>query len=420
MKLGLENISRLLRLVGDPQESFPAVLVAGTNGKGSVTALLSSMLEASGLKVGTFYSPHLFRINERIQVGGEEIPSSDLDWAIAVLREKYGEAPFTYFEGMTAAAALHFERESVDIAVFEVGLGGRLDATRLVNACLTVITGISIDHHEHLGRTKASILDEKLGIARPNVPLVANLGAKYLVLRARKRCEELSAPFHSIRDEVEVESSRMDSHSIHLDLRTPLRSYRGLSTRMTGLPQVGNIASAVRTCELLARYDGLAGPLGGAAGKRRFPVKAVREGLARAFLPGRFQILPGDPRIILDVSHNEESLLASLRTLTSVSPRRKNILLFAVQAHKELGRFPAKAVRSAREIILAPLGTERGAKAGDLEKIFNGTSPPGGFGILTAASIGAAVRKARKRIRKGDSLLIFGSHLTVEEATRHL
>ncbi len=420
MKLGLENISRLLCLVGDPQKRFPAVLIAGTNGKGSVAAFLSSMLEARGLRVGTFYSPHLFRINERIKVDGEEISSPDLDGTIALLRERYGEAPFTYFEGMTAAAAVHFERNSVDIAVFEVGLGGRLDATRLVNAVMTVITGISIDHHEHLGRTRAGILDEKLGIARPNVPLVASLGAEYLVERARRRCKELSAPFHSIQDEVEVESSNMDSRSIRLDLRTPVRSYKGLMTRMIGLPQVGNIATAVRTCELLARYDGSAGLLEGAAGRRRFPVKAVREGLERAFLPGRFQILPGDPRIILDVSHNEESLMASLRTLTSVSPRRKNVLLFAVQANKELGRFPARAVRSAREIILAPLGTERGAKVDDLEKVFNGSSPPGGAEIVTTASIGAAVTEARKRVREGDSLLIFGSHLTVEEATRHL
>ncbi len=420
MKLGLENISRLLCLVGDPQKRFPAVLVAGTNGKGSVTALLSSMLEARGLRVGTFYSPHLFRINERIKIDGEEISSPDLDGTIALLREQFGEAPFTYFEGMTAAAAVQFERKSVDIAVFEVGLGGRLDATRLVNAVMTVITGISIDHHEYLGRTRASILGEKLGIARPNVPLVASLGAEYLVEKARRRCQELSAPFHSIRDEVEVESSNMDSRSIRLDLRTPVRSYKGLMTRMIGLPQVGNIATAVRTCELLARYDGSAGSLEGAAGRRRFPVKAVREGLARAFLPGRFQILPGDPRIILDVSHNEESLMASLRTLTSVSPRRRNVLLFAVQAHKELGRFPARAARSAREIILAPLGTERGAKAADLEKLFNGSSAPGGAEIVTTASIGAAVTEARKRVREGDSLLIFGSHLTVEEATRHL
>ena len=121
MKLGLENISRLLRLAGDPQEHFPAVLVAGTNGKGSVTAFLSSMLEARGFRVGAFYSPHLFRINERIKVDGEEISSPDLDGTIAVLRRLHDEVPFTYFEGMTAAAAIHFERKSVDIAVFEVG-----------------------------------------------------------------------------------------------------------------------------------------------------------------------------------------------------------------------------------------------------------------------------------------------------------
>ena len=191
-------------------------------------------------------------------------------------------------------------------------------------------------------------------------------------------------------------------------------------TRIIGAPQIENIATAVRTCEILARSDGVVRPRTGSAGIRRFPVKAVREGLAGAFLPGRFQILPGDPRIILDVSHNEESLLAALRTLTSFSPRQKNILLFAVQGHKKLGSFPKRAARSAREIILAPLGTERGARAADLREIFDGASTPGGAGIVTAASIGAAVKMARRMIRKGDSLLVFGSHLTVEEATRHL
>ena len=420
MKLGLENISRLLHLLGDPQESFPAVLVAGTNGKGSVTALLSSILGARGLRVGTFYSPHLFRINERIKVDGEEISSPELDARIAVLRDLYGEAPFTYFEGMTAAAALHFAGRSVDVAVFEVGLGGRLDATRLVDACLTIITGISMDHHEHLGRTKADILGEKLGIARGGSPLLANLSAGYLIERAERRCKELSVPFHSVRDEVEIEGIDIDAASMRMDLITPVRKYKGLTTRMIGMHQALNMATAVRACEILASPACRDVLDRGRERRRAFPVGAIRSGLANAFLPGRFQVLQGDPRIILDVSHNEESLTASLGTLKIVSPRSKNILLFAVQALKELGRFPARAMRSARAIILAPLGTERGAKAEDLISLFKGQSIGDGAEIVCAASIGAAVKEARKRIGRGDSLLVLGSHLTIEEATEHL
>ncbi|HER42857.1 MAG TPA: bifunctional folylpolyglutamate synthase/dihydrofolate synthase, partial [Candidatus Eisenbacteria bacterium] len=196
MKLGLENVSKLLRALGDPQNSYPSILVAGTNGKGSVCAYITSILMAAGLRVGTFFSPHLFRVNERIRLDMEEIPSARLDELLGTLRAERKRIPFTYFEAATAAAALHFEREAVDAAVFEVGLGGRLDATRLVDAVVTVITGISIDHHEHLGGTVSEILGEKLGIVRRGVPLVANLEKRALDAKAERYCRDEGASYH--------------------------------------------------------------------------------------------------------------------------------------------------------------------------------------------------------------------------------
>ncbi|MCK4235935.1 MAG: hypothetical protein KAX38_02370, partial [Candidatus Krumholzibacteria bacterium] len=336
MKLGLENIMRLLMLLGEPQKEFPAILVAGTNGKGSVVTYVSSILRASGLKVGTFYSPHLFRINERVRLNGDEIPSPVLDGILGKLRGFYDKAPFTFFEGMTAAAIFHFAREGVDLAVFEVGLGGRLDATRLVETVVTVITGISEDHREHLGRTRHSILKEKLGIVRTGVPLVANLAAKTLVETARSRCMAESAPFYDVRKESRAVLRLLGPERMVLDLTTASRNYRGLETRMIGRVQRVNIATAVRTVEVLVKARSVRGSTGGGRPERtekllhrskgpggvilkRLTARTVRDGVASAFLAGRFQVLPGTPRIILDVSHNEEALLEALDSLGSIS-----------------------------------------------------------------------------------------------------
>jgi dihydrofolate synthase/folylpolyglutamate synthase len=235
---------------------------------------------------------------------------------------------------------LYFAREKVDVAVFEVGLGGRLDATRLVNSACSVITGISYDHREHLGETRIEILGEKLGITEAGVPLVANLSTTPLVKAARRRCEAGGVPFHSVREEVQVRLDGISPGRMVFDLATPLHRYRGIVTRLIGAAQLRNAATAVRTAEILAER-GI-----GAQSRIRSP---VRRGLASAFLAGRFQIMPGNPRIVLDVAHNEESLLASLDTLRRISERRRSIIILGVLAHKELGAFPARALRSARE-----------------------------------------------------------------------
>jgi dihydrofolate synthase / folylpolyglutamate synthase len=149
-------------------------------------------------------------------------------------------------------------------------------------------------------------------------------------------------------------------------------------------------------------------------------VKAVREGIEHAFLAGRFQVLPGNPRVILDVSHNEESLAASLETLLGISAPDRNVLLFAVQAHKRLGNFPSKALRSARLILLATLDSERGATSEDLLQLFQRCRHSNAASVESLPGIGTAVRRAKKSLRKGDSLLILGSHMTVENAVRYL
>lgn len=404
MQLGVEQIAALLARLGDPQTAVPAILVAGTNGKGSVTAYASSILRAQGLRTGSFFSPHLLRVNERIRIDGDEIPSAELDRIARRLRRLHGRRPFTFFEGLTAAAALWFAERRVEAAVYEVGLGGRLDATRLVDARVTVITGISIDHREHLGRTRARILGEKLGIARPGIPLVANLGSAALRRVAARRCAAAGVPLHAIGEEVSVSASRSRADGIDIRLETPLRDYGEITLRMPGRIQAGNAATAARAVELF-----LPG---------RSPSRAsVRAGLSRTSLAGRFQVLPGSPRIVLDVSHNEEALLAALATLREISPPRRTVLLFGVMARKELGRFPRRALRAAREVVLVPLEDAGSARGPDLVRLFAGARQgDGGARVKRARSMREGIGYALGRLGPGDTLLVLGSHMTVEEA----
>jgi len=410
MRLGLENITALLRSHGDPQSGVPSILVAGTNGKGSVTTFVSSILRAAGLRTGTFYSPHLFRINERIRVDGDEIPSPDLDRIIGKLRRGYGETPFTFFEGVTAAAAIWFRERGVDAAVYEVGLGGRLDATRLVDARVTVITGIAIDHSEHLGGTRTKILDEKLGITRPGAPLVANLPMEGLVRRAARHCEGMGIPFFPVSREVELSTGKITAEGMTVSLATPLRDYGEVRTGMIGRHQAGNAATAVRVAEVF-----LPG--------RRPGMAVVEKGLASASFPGRFQVLKGEPRVILDVSHNEEALCASIDTLLQLSPPERNVIVFGVMARKQLGRFPEKAMRGAREIILVPLKEKGAAGRDELSSRFSGGAAAEGRSravIRPTRGMAGAMKLAGRLAGPDDTLLILGSHLAVGEGVARM
>ncbi len=411
MRLGLENITGLLSSLGEPQKRFKAVLVAGTNGKGSVAAYISSILSSAGWRVGTFYSPHLFRINERITINRREIPSAVLDGYIGRLREYFEESPFTFFEGVTASAILYFMDRGVDIAVFEVGLGGRLDATRLVNAAVTVITGVSIDHSVHLGKTRKAILAEKLGIAREGVPMAANLNTRSLTLQASDYCGRVGAPFVNVRAGTFSRLKKVHPEGTIFTLRTDKHDYGELNSSMIGAVQKVNCATAVKAVETLSEVTSV--PL----------EKHVADGLRKAFIPGRFQVLTDDPRIIMDVSHNEDALVKSLETLRSFSKAEKNILVFGCMDRKELGRFPRLALESAREVFLVPLRQAGSAPAKKLSGLFEepGGGKSGESGDVTVTrGMGEAVRKARRSARPGDCVLFLGSHHTVEEAVAFL
>ena len=435
MRFGLDNIARVLERLGDPQRGLPAVLVAGTNGKGSVTAYCSAILREAGLRTGAYFSPHLFRIHERIRCDGAEISSRELDAAVGRVRRASGGTALTYFECFTAAAILAFRTRAVDIAVFEVGLGGRLDATNLVDAAVTVITGISGDHREHLGATTRRILAEKLGIVRPGVPLVARLGTAALERQALAASSAAGAPWHSVRAETRASVVRIDAEGTTLQLETPRRDYGELFSRMSGATQAENVATAVRAIEALddtlaARrslrrtgrvrpregLDRLAARRAGLASKR-----IVREGVASAFIPGRFQTVSREPLVIVDVSHNEESFNAALDTLRSLDPPGRKVIVFGMLAHKEPGSFPSRAAAAVDAIVVTPLSDRRSASAETLAAAFRGASVRGRRAeIVPARGMADALRRARRAAGERGAVLVMGSHVAVEEAAPYI
>ncbi len=431
MKLGLRNINRLLEILGNPQRNFPAIHVAGTNGKGSVTAFLSSILSRGGFRVGSFYSPHLFRINQRIRINGEEIPSPRLDEILGKLKSLHSQAPFTYFEGITAAAILYF-MDNVDIAVFEVGLGGRLDATRLVNSAISVITGISRDHSRHLGDTEEQILGEKLGIVKEGVPVAVNLEDKKLALIAQQHCRSSGSPFFNIADQTRVAVEGIKKECMSLSLETEKRNYGRIDIKMIGKHQSKNAATAVRVIELLEPEmlyreekegrQGVEWPVCVDAGKwkvfREGAAGFVAEGLERAVSAGRFQVISSAPTVIMDVAHNEEALIASLGVLDMISRPEKSVIIFSYLSRKDPGEFPARVVESARKVILAPLRSTQGVSEEELRKRFQ---PYLDRGVVEfTGNIQSAVDLAMKCISVDDALLILGSHMIVEEAAAFL
>lgn len=350
--LGLHRIRAILRALGDPHRKYPALHVAGTNGKGSVAALSESILRSAGFRTGLFTSPHLVRINERILVGGREISSNALARVAnrvlslekALLERGKLDCPLTYFEFITACAFEHFAEAKVEIAVVEVGLGGRLDATNVVRPKVCVITGISYDHQDILGNTLSLIAREKAGIIKRSVPVVSGcraLEAKRVIRRATSR---IGARLIEMDRACVVESMHARSGRFAFRLRTRLRSYRNLKLSLAGKHQVRNAAMAILAIESMIP-----------GGVR---VGAVRRGLASVRWPGRLDEYRSRPRTVLDGAHNEEGARVLAEHIREFAPGEVH-LVFGAMRDKDVRRIGQTLFPLARSIHLAPVANAR-------------------------------------------------------------
>jgi dihydrofolate synthase/folylpolyglutamate synthase len=320
------------------------VVVAGTNGKGSVTAMLAGILAGDGVCTGRFTSPHVYSVAERISVNGAPVGIDALENAAAIIAPLHAEIGFGYFEALAAMAFIVFAERGVEVAVLETGLGGRFDATNITTPDVTVITSISLDHRRILGDTHEEILMEKMGITRPGVPLLTGPLRPGLIERVRARAAQ---------DGFEVETSTAlgsvepcgDPDTVRV--RTPRRDYGEVPLPFPGDHQHHNLLLAVAAAErCMGRApDGLAAALAG------------------VYLPGRFErFRRGDRTLIVDVAHNDAALCAAARALAARTPREETAVVLGLLRRKERFEAPAEILAAAGRIYLispdAPGGEE--------------------------------------------------------------
>jgi dihydrofolate synthase/folylpolyglutamate synthase len=358
MKLGLAAIDAVCERLGRPERRVPSVLVAGTNGKGSAAATLSSIADAAGIRVGLYTSPHLESVTERLRIGRDDVRAGSLDAALGAVFAAADGAPaipLTYFEAMTAAAFLHFAELGLELAVLEVGLGGRFDATNVAPAILAAVTSISLDHVEDLGGTVAAIAFEKAGVFRAGRPALVASRIPEVLAVFRDVAARTGAVLHRLAEEVSIEPGATDLGATRFLLTTPSGRY-ALETPLPGAHQAENAAVAVRAAELLAPAFRIGG-------------EAIVRGVASVRWPGRLERFERAGRtILLDGCHNAGGAEALAR-FVSDSGRRTD-LIFAAMADKDVESMGAALAPVVRRVRFVPAASSRAAAPEELARRF--------------------------------------------------
>jgi dihydrofolate synthase/folylpolyglutamate synthase len=416
-KFDLAHMRVLLASLEHPERKFPSVLIAGTNGKGSTAATLASILQASGLRTALYTSPHLVRINERIRINGEEIDDDrfallhDLVERTAERLVEDAELPWhpSFFEILTAMAFEHFATSKVNIAVLEVGMGGRLDATNVVEPRLSVITDISLDHQKFLGDTVAEIAREKAGIIHPGGVLVtlpqspaANDAIGHAVLAQNATAisaAEYVPPVTPAAPDVAKSGNRYPVRVMGREIL--------VESPLFGRHQLRNVALAIAAAEEL--------------GKQGFPVtaEAIERGVRETRWPGRFQVLPASglqPEYVLDVAHNPAGAWALRSALSSCYDGRRLIFVFGAMRDKAIGEVSEILFPLAEKIVATQAENPRSATPEEIREAAWRTHAE----IELSIDVPSAIERARVVAGKDGIVVITGSIYVVGEAMRAL
>jgi dihydrofolate synthase/folylpolyglutamate synthase len=322
----LDRIHAFLEALGDPQDRYPSIHVAGTSGKGSTATMIAADLEASGRRTGLHTKPHLTSVTERARVNGIAIPDDDFgdllgEMQSAVERVSYEHGRPTYYETLLALAFLWFARCEVDVAVIEAGVGGRLDGTNVLRPRVSVITNVALDHTDVLGETVEEIARDKAGIAKAGVPLVSFVrdpGARRAIEIA---CAEVGAPFISVADTVTIEQYHGERYGQSFAVVTPVDRYE-IALPVLGSFQQENAATAIRALEQL--------------GDDLRPTRAqIEAGLARTVIPGRMEFFPSHPGVVFDIAHNPDKASHLARALQETFPGRRFTFVMAIGDSKD-------------------------------------------------------------------------------------
>lgn len=332
-KFDLESIRKIVLALGNPQSKYPTAMIAGTNGKGSTSAMLAGILAAAGLRTGLYTSPHLVRVNERIRVNGRDISDvefadsfSEVSHAVDRLIQK-GSLPHrpSFFEFLTATAFLHFARAGIDFAVLEVGMGGRLDATNITEPRVAVITNIDLDHQQFLGDTLAAIAWEKAGVIKPGRPVISACDHPEAKEVIRKRAAELNAPLTDLTQAAQISNVRNLDGRYAFELTMAGHHFPALVPPLMGAFQIKNTVAAVAAALCLAREGCKISP------------SAIDAGIRATSWPGRMEMICEHPLVVLDGAHNPAAAREIAAAARALWPGRPLRLVYASMRDKSIG-----------------------------------------------------------------------------------
>lgn len=391
IKLGLENEEALLAAMGNPHARYPVIHVAGTNGKGSTCALITSILSAAGLRVGLFTSPHLARFNERYRIGDDDIDDAALKALVAEV-EAHAEAveqqtctPVTFFECSAAIAFKYFADKGVDVAVIEVGLGGRYDATNVVHPAVSVITRISLEHTEYLGDTLVEIAGEKAGIVKPGVPVVCGSSDPEALDTIRRIAGERSAPVVNVPDAVSVLCRKTSLSGQNVSVESADAGYGAMRLPLLGEHQMENLATAVAAVETFAGRLGVG-----------LEPDIVKKGVAAVAWPGRLTVAGDDPPVLIDGAHNPQGGQALRKALKAIAGRRPVGLVIGMCRDKDAPAFARELAPAATRAWAVPVDNERTFTPEALHDVLAAAGMASEERGTLAEGVGAAVEWARE------------------------
>lgn len=399
IKLGLRNITRLLHEIDDPHRRFPAIHIAGTNGKGSVAALVESVLRTAGYRTGLFTSPHLIDFTERIRVNGRPIPRGKVSAGVALLKPSIQRYRCTFFEAATALAFHHFCEEQVDVAVVEVGMGGRLDATNVISPLCTIITDIDNDHTDYLGDRLRNIAQEKAAVIKENGLVITSVTDPEIMEVLNATCHRKGATLYTTAEHCSLKVREVTPGGSLLDARAHFRSYPDLQLPLVGRHQLRNLGAALLALDVLRENGFAASEL------------TIKEGVARTAWPGRLQILQERPLFILDGAHNPGGIRALKGALQELFTYDNLILIFGVMANKNYSEMVETIVPLARRVVVTKPMMDRALDCEVLAEEVRRITPC----LETAPSVAKAVRRALELAGPKDGVCAAGSLFLVGE-----
>ncbi|MGA1874698.1 MAG: bifunctional folylpolyglutamate synthase/dihydrofolate synthase [bacterium] len=411
IKFGLKNTLSLLSYFQSPHEKMKTIHVAGTNGKGSVCSMLSAVLQAAGFKVGLYTSPHLRDFTERISVNGHQIERSEVIRLTQKIQEAIREGDFqsghpTFFEVVTVMALVYFAEQQVDLAVMEVGMGGRLDATNVIQPLLGIITTIDMDHQDYLGKSLLEIAGEKAGIIKRGMPVIVGASQPEILKFFQKICQEREAAFIPVYPLSKVRLLGRDLQGQRFELINPGLLPQQYFITLLGQHQIQNALLALTAIQQLHELL-----------PHRIPDHQIAEGLAEARWPGRIEIYHGQPPIIVDGAHNPAAAYQLSQFLKDME-FSELILVMGIMRDKDIGGICRELVPLASRIILTRPEMARAAKPEEILRIllFRSLLIENSERVHLVEGVSEAVTLAKTLARSNDLICITGSLYTAGEA----